>query len=160
MVKLDRTTGVDLKPNLMGQTDKSNSRILQSSQSETVNLWEHLALKSFGFAIQTFCRILMCKTYTLKKHNTQRIDKSGHMLYVDGQWWKKKIRNSFFDSFYISFQFLPTFSWFRILRSGRGGGKNANTLKPLKKEKIDSQQPLTDYHYNFEKGKHLEDTFQ
>ena len=25
----------------MRQTDKSNSRILQSSQSETVNLWEH-----------------------------------------------------------------------------------------------------------------------
>ena len=47
-----------------------------------------------------------------------------------------KIRNGFFDSFYISFQFLPTFSWFRPLRGEGGGGKNANGLKSFRKVKI------------------------
>ena len=36
-----------LKAILMGQTDKSNSGILRSNQSEAVNLWEHPASKSF-----------------------------------------------------------------------------------------------------------------
>ena len=43
-----------LKPNLMGQTDKWNSGILRSSQSETLNLWEHPALKSFRDAQSNF----------------------------------------------------------------------------------------------------------
>ena len=85
-----------LKPNLMGQTDKSNSAILRSSQLETANLWEHSASKSFGFVIRTFCGISMCKVYTLKEHKTRRIDKSGRVFYVDGRWWKKKNKKRFF----------------------------------------------------------------
>ena len=64
----------------------------------------------------------MCKIYTLKKHNTLKINKSGRMFYVDRQWWKNKNKKRFFDSFYISFQFLPTFSWFRPLMGGERRG--------------------------------------
>ena len=95
-----------------------------------------------GFVIWTFCGISKYKIYALKELNTRRIDKSGRMFYVDGRWWKKKNKKPFFNSFYISFQFFPTFSWFRPLKGGGGGGKNANSLKPLKKVKIDSRRPL------------------
>ena len=55
---------------------------------------------------------------------------------------RRKIRNDFFDSFYISFQFLPIFSWFRPLRGEGGVGKNTKGLKTFKKVKLDSRRPF------------------
>ena len=104
-----------LNPNLIGQTYKLNSGILQSSQLETVNLWEDPAPKSFGFVIRMFCGISMCKIYTLKEYNTRRIDKSEHMFYGNGRWWKKKNKKWFFLTFFT----LLISSYLNFLGLGR-----------------------------------------
>ena len=53
-----------------------------------------------------------------------------------GEGGRRNIRNGFRDSFYISFQFLPMFFWFRPLR---GEGVRTLTARPkIVKKKLKS----------------------
>ena len=47
------------------------------------------------FCNLTVLRDFDVKIYTLKEHNTRKIDNSGRIFYVDGRRWKKKYKKRF-----------------------------------------------------------------